>query len=119
MSDEPTGDCYEAAARFLLDAGTFGDADTLRLVHGVVSGQGPLRGRRIDHAWVEAVAPGVHRVHDMIIDRSNGRDLRLSRGLYYAVGKIETGECRYCTFEEARAMVLKHGHYGPWEEESS
>lgn len=58
------GDCYFAAARFLLSLGVDTDA---RLVHGEVTGQGDVAGVRYGHAWVE--------INGFVIDPSNGRKL--------------------------------------------
>lgn len=118
MSDEPTGDCYEAAGCYVQDAALTGDADNLTLVHGVVSGQGPLEGRRIGHAWVEVEerAPGFPISVWLVVDRSMGRNLVLPRDMYYRVGQIEPAECTRYTPEEMTVRALKHGHWGPWEE---
>ena len=86
---EPTGDCYEAAGRYLTDAAFVGQADGYTLVHGVVSGQGPLAGRRIDHAWVEVDDGPVV----MVVDVSNGRNLVLTRDDFYRLGRVVPEEC--------------------------
>jgi hypothetical protein len=121
MSDEPTGDCYEAAGRYMQNATIAGEADNLTLVHGVVSGQGPLEGRRIDHAWIEVEerAPGFPISIWLVVDRSMGRNLVLPREVYYRAGQIELDECRRYTPEEAMIEMVRSQHWGPWEGESS
>ena len=109
---EATGDCYEAAAKYIVDKVlAFWAKDPkpdLLLVHGEVAGQGPLEGRTLGHAWVEE--------GDTVIDVSNGRDIRMPKELYYAIGGIdEIGNTRVYTPEEARRKILEHKTYGPWD----
>jgi len=111
MSDQ-TGDCYEAAAHYLLDhvlgMGVKDPNYNLRLVHGEVAGQGPLEGKTFGHAWVED--------GETVIDQSNGRNIRMPKVLYYALGGIsELDNFHIYTPEEARAKLLKHQVYGPWD----
>ena len=98
------GDCYEAAARFVI-----GNARCpgILLIHGEVTGQGPIAGIRYGHAWVE--------IGDAVIDPSNGRIVWGRKSAYYAIGKITTRVARYSP-SEARRLMLENLHYGPWEE---
>jgi hypothetical protein len=96
-----TGDCYEAAAKLLLFGGMPEEA---RLVHGNVTGQGPVAGIRFGHAWVE--------LGDLVFDHSNGRHLVVPRDQYYRVGKIKKPR-RYHPVE-AKLYLLRRRHYGPW-----
>ena len=98
------GDCYAAAARFVI-----GNARCpgIMLVHGEVTGQGPIAGIRYGHAWVE--------IGDAVIDPSNRRIVCARRDAYYAIGKITASVSRYSP-QEARRLMLKTLHYGPWEE---
>jgi len=114
---EPTGDCYEAAGRYVQDATLTGDAGNLTLVHGVVSGQGPLEGRRIGHAWVEVSTS--HEEISLVVDRSQGQNLVLMRGDYYRLGQIDPNECKRYTPEEAIIEMVRSEHWGPWEGVSS
>ena len=99
----PHGDCYEAAGRFVMRRD---NKDSMTLVHGVVSGQGPLRGQRFDHAWVEH--------GDNVIDPSNGGNIQLPKQAYYRLGRINPAECHYYSVQEACAQMLEHEHFGPW-----
>lgn len=106
------GDCYEAAFHYIMDhvlgMGVKEPNHGLRLVHGEVAGQGPLEGVTYGHAWIED--------GDIVIDQSNGRDIRMPRSLYYRIGKIaEIGNTHVYTPEEVRTKVLKHNVYGPWD----
>ena len=107
-----TGDCYEVAAHYILDhvlgMGVKEPNHNLRLVHGEVAGQGPLEGVTFGHAWVED--------GETVIDQSNGRDVRMLKVLYYALGRIdELNNFHVYTPEEVRAKLLKHQVYGPWD----
>ena len=100
------GDCYEVAANYVLDhAFIVGKDQHLTLVHGVVTGQGPIEGIQYGHAWVEDGGT--------VIDLSNGRDIRFPKALYYSLG-----DCKpkfVYTPEQVREKVLSIGHYGPWD----
>jgi len=97
------GDCYEAAAKFVLSQAK---RQGIRLVHGEVTGTGGAAlGLRYGHAWVE--------LGGAVIDPSNGRCLVATRRDYYAAGKV--GAIRAYTPEEAIAFMLDTKHYGPWE----
>ena len=103
-----TGDCYEAAGKYMMDRCMFGNGCDLVLVHGEVSGQGQLEGITYGHAWVLE--------NDMVIDRSNGRNLQLPKSIYYAVGGIEhIGNIHEYTWDEARKHLVTLQHWGPWE----
>jgi predicted Zn-dependent protease len=98
------GNCYEAAAKLLTaHCGCPG----VELVHGTVTGQGPIAGVRYGHAWVE--------VGDVVLDASNGRFVVACRSAYYAVGEVTEPVSRY-GFEAAVRQMLETSHYGPWQE---
>jgi hypothetical protein len=97
------GDCYEAAAKFVVAHVGF---PSIRLVHGEVTGTGgAVLGIRYGHAWVE--------LGDAVIDPSNGRCMVARRRDYYAAGRVEA--LHAYTFKEARQWMLRTRHYGPWE----
>lgn len=100
---EAKGDCYEVALNHIVYEST--DEDGLVLVHGVVTGQGPLEGMVYGHAWIED--------GDWVIDRSNGNDVTIPRAIYYAIGNI-TDTRRYDR-QEAIGRCLEVGHYGAWD----
>ena len=117
------GNCYEAAGKYMMDQCLTNNRCGLILVHGEVGGQGPLAGVRYGHAWVED--------GDNVIDKSNGRDIKMPKFFYYAVGQIQhevfddkgyhpakENVHRY-TWEEARDKITTHGHWGPWDLKTS
>ena len=97
------GDCYEAAANLLH---AHRDCPGIVLVHGTVTGQGPIAGIRYGHAWVE--------IGDVVLDPSNGRFVVARKSDYYAVGQIAATACN--GFDAAVRMMLETRHYGPWHE---
>ena len=102
-----TGDCFEAAANYVMDH-QFSNSNTeLKLVHGIVSGQGPLEGLMFPHGWVEH--------GDIVIEKSNGLDLEIPKGLYYTLGHILEKNIRHYSYKEMAKMMTEHGTYGPWE----
>ena len=97
------GDCYEAAAKLLY---AHRSCPGIVLVHGTVTGQGPIAGIRYGHAWIE--------IGDVVLDPSNGRFVCARKAAYYAVGEIAEPVTRYA-FEEAARQMLETRHYGPWD----
>ena len=105
-----TGDCYEAAGKYIMDKCLFaGPNCDLILVHAEVTGQGPIQGLKHGHAFV---LDG-----DTVIDRSNGRDVRLPKQVYYNLGNIGDNLHEY-TFKEFRRKVTEYRHWGPWDLET-
>jgi hypothetical protein len=102
---EGEGDCFRVALHVAEELAR--TEPVVYVVHGEVTGQGPVAGVRFAHAWVETEAAA--------IDRSNGMDDSppIPKPLYYAVGQIED-PTRY-TLTEARLQAVRSGHYGPWE----
>jgi hypothetical protein len=72
VSNEATGDCYEAAVNLFLMMTEFGrnkeNVRNLRLVHAEVEGQGKVKGVRFGHAFVLVVD------EDMVLDVSSCRE---------------------------------------------
>lgn len=115
------GDCYRSALDRLVELWLKGKSDGWALCHGMVTGQGPIEGLRTDHAWLERTVhlPGVNFPLLIIWDHSNGQSFEGPAALYYLIGQIDPMEVRRYDFKQARAMVTKHGHYGPWEDEDA
>ena len=111
------GDCYEAAVKFVMR-----DFDCIinkpdckyHIVHAEVLGQGALAGTPFGHGFV------VDTEDDMVIDTSNGRNIRMPRAVYFAIGRIdEIDNYIEYTFGEASKRIVDTGHYGPWDLETS
>ena len=99
-----TGDCFEAALKFVRQPEIMDDPDDYRLVHGNVA---KLRqNEAVNHAWVEEDDKVVHEV-------SNGRYHAYLKTVYYEKHKITN--VRKYTPEEALCLMIRHGHFGPWD----
>ena len=113
------GNCYESAASYIMDnvlMKRFGQpeephgstSDTV-LVHAEVTGQGHIEGLKYGHAWVE--------VGGIVIDNSNGNNIKLPIDVYYRLGQVGSNIYKY-TPEETRRWILDSETYGPWELET-
>lgn len=107
-----TGNCFDAAieqAQELAHNLTRYPAavQTIFVCHGTATGQGPIAGLPIRHAWVE--------YGDIVIDASNGHNWSGRRERYYELGEIR--DVRRYTYAEALKNLLRFQHYGPWDED--
>ena len=104
----PVGDCFEAAYKKLYEV--FREHPEAKLVHAIVTGQGPIKGVQHGHAWVE--------IGDTVLDYSNGRTIEMPKQIYYAVGNVDpsnSDEYKTYSFKEMADISLDQGTYGPWE----
>ena len=101
---EGKGDCYQAAGRLIIN---FMGDKSARLVHGMVEGQGSLKGLKFGHAWVE--------YGSKCLDHSNGKKQEIPKTVYYAVGNIMPQQCKYYAPRETTRKMMKHKHWGPWD----
>lgn len=115
------GNCYEVSAKLILDW-KLDNCDSYPLLcHGMVHGQGPLKGAIFGHGWVEYKKrlPSTNNGHnptiEIALDKSNGKELEIPAPVYYLIGKINSEEVKKYNKEEIRKNILKHGHWGPWE----
>jgi len=100
-----SGDCFVVAFQYVFDHRA---DDRVRLCHGLPVGTGKANmGERFDHAWVE--------VGDLVIDKSNGNDVMVTREFYYRIGRIVPDSVDRYTAREAAMLALESGHYGPWD----
>lgn len=110
------GDCFEASAKQIMDWDIAGyDLSNTRLVHGLVTGQGPVNSLRFTHAWLEVVESIGD--WDMVVchDVTNGHHQVIPQALYYKSGDIDPSETVAYTWEEARNRLVEQAHFGPWD----
>lgn len=110
------GDCFEAAGKYIIDHGLrllgSGPAENpgLILVHGEVMHS--FQGFGYGHAWVED--------GNTVIDKSNGRNIRMPKGEYYNLGGVEVfNNMHRYTPEQTRKKILQYKHWGPWDLKTS
>jgi hypothetical protein len=104
---EPTGNCFESAANLFIDlAMETGLQDGVVLCHGICTGQGPIEGVEYTHAWILLEESGI------VLDTERMSVHPAAR--YYQIGQIK--QVTKYDFEDVKAMIVEHGHYGPWEE---
>jgi hypothetical protein len=106
MSGRRIGNCYEVAGDFMIEKSLQGTAELYKLVHGIVTGQGPIADVQHGHAWIEYSEARL----DLVFDPSTGTTL--PREFFYKIGQIEV-VIRY-DWKEAKLLMSEHRHYGPW-----
>jgi len=99
----PSGDCFEAAVKFIQDATVLEWPDDYHLVHGNVAAL--RQDEAVNHAWVEE--------GDVVHEVSNGHDLVFFGEAYYARHRVTN--IRKYTVSEALRLCVEHGHSGPWD----
>lgn len=85
----------------------------VRIVHGRPLATAPAAhaGTRFFHAWVEMRLPGAGWV---VVDYSNGLEVRMPRSRYYRLGQLAEGDVVRYTVAGARRQMEATGTYGPW-----
>lgn len=109
------GRCYQAANSEAMDR--YCRNDTTRIVHGTVAGRKELKGRRIQHAWIEFDAEIEGGRQGMTLrfafDPTAGRRGVLIPAItYHRFGRVRVS--REYTCEEATRLMVGTGHHGPW-----
>ena len=105
------GDCYAAAATYLMEAPDEPNMERW-LVHGIVTGTGgPHKGQRFGHAWVEECEGDVW----FVVDKANGKDHCVPRSMYYAIGQIDGEATAIYSSEDMIHKLVSTQHWGPWE----
>lgn len=99
------GNCFQLAYQFMDHEFHEGN---LRLVHGMVNGQGELKGWRYIHAWVEDLDS------DMVIDLTQSKAFQvLPRDIYYKLGHINKNELKSYDIAGIYQEILTNSTYGP------
>ena len=103
-ANNQNGTCYQDAMTYMMKHSTRGKTD-LQLVHGLVTGQGAIKGIVYNHAWVEK--------GNKVIDETI--PLTIDKRVYYAIGNIHERDVFRYTFDEMSRHVTDFKTYGPWE----
>jgi len=96
------GDCYVVSYRYISSH----PSKKIKLVHGLVTGQGALQGLVYNHAWIEEG----NKVLDLTLPKKHQK---MDKKVYYALGHIKT-TFEY-NFQEVMEKSSDIGTYGPWE----
>ena len=101
--ENQNGDCFKVAAETVMKD------SSLKLVHAIVSGQGPLEGVQYTHAFA------LDEKRDIVIDNTqkNPEVRELPAALYWYLGKIKT--YKEYTSDEMYKMLMKYENWGPWD----
>lgn len=103
------GDCYQVGYRYFNKNAI--KNPNLRLVHGLVTGQGKINGIVYNHCWCEDIK------EDMVIDMTMPSAFQMvPRVVYYALGKIDEETVYKYDHSQVMAKSVEYGTYGPWEE---
>ena len=97
------GDCYNKHGRMMMDKVNSETATGWKIVHGLVTGQGPIKGVKFGHCWLEK--------NGTVYDYSNNRNIVMSKAIYYSIGRIK--KTNKFTGEQFRKKILKTGTWGP------
>jgi len=95
------GDCYKKASDYMQSD------HSATLVHGLVTGQGPIDGIIYNHAWCEKSG----KIIDLTLPKQAQKSLPIE--FYYEIGHIKT-TYKY-NFDEMVKKMDEYGTYGPWE----
>jgi len=98
---EETGDCFEAALKFIQEKG-LEDSNRYTLVHGNIAHL--KQEEELNHAWVEE--------GDIVHEVSKGKHERFLKNKYYE--KLRVTKMRKYTLIEALSEGIKYKHWGPW-----
>jgi len=111
MEETGDGDCYFIHGNFVIRHGKKRAYKNLILCHGRVKGAigSPVEGRIFGHAWLEH--------GDIFMDLSNNKKIIMRKENLYNSGRVIMDSIKRYSVDEALKMMLKHEHYGPWEEE--
>ena len=98
----PKGDCYAANGRWMI-----GKDNSYRLVHGVAIMA--RDGKPFGHCWIEK--------GNTVLDFSNDNKIKLPKKRYYELGGIPIKGYPLYKYKylEAAKLMVKLGHWGPWE----
>lgn len=99
--ENQNGTCYQDALMYMMD----NDDDDLYLCHGLVTGQGAIKGIVYNHAWVEK--------GNTVIDETV--PIEMPKAVYYALGRINKKTVFRYNHNEMRKKATKFRTYGPWE----
>ena len=98
-----SGDCYNVHGKMMIDKVHRNEDAGWKIVHGIATGQGPIKGVKFGHCWLEK--------GPLVFDFSNGKSIVMPKSQYYRIGKIK--KTKKYTGKEYMKRVSETGTYGP------
>lgn len=108
------GNCYENAIIAMIHEVPPGERHNYRVVHGIVTGQGKIKGVRYGHAWIEYRMRFGNEDTGVIIAYDPAMNVRIPAEHYRALGNASN--IKAYTFEQMRDLMASTKHCGPWDE---
>jgi len=100
------GDCYTKHGRMMMDKVHSNTDSGWKIVHGLPTGQGSIKGVKHGHCWLEK--------GNIVYDYSNGKHLVIPKIFYYKIGKIKKFK-KY----SGKQFMKKLAETGTWGPQSS
>lgn len=102
------GNCYTKGYDYFMKNSI--SNKNLRLCHGLVTGQGPIKGIKYNHCWCEDTRTG------NVIDNTMPEFFRnVPIEVYYHIGKIDPDDVFKYDRNQVRQKAIDFRTYGPWE----
>lgn len=99
------GDCFQAAWRAFYQ----NLSSKALLVHGIITGQGPIEGINYNHAWVE--------IGEIVIDKTIPLFAKgFPRDAYYRLARVQEDKLFKYTAKDVAEKAQQFQTYGPWED---
>ena len=95
------GNCFNKTAEYAIHNK---DATDIKIVHGIIVGQGPIEGLEHGHAWLVK--------GDSVIDLENGITMEIKA--YEKAARLKH-KVTY-SIKAALRLINSSGHLGPWDE---
>ena len=99
------GNCFQTAWRAFYQ----NISKSPLLVHGIITGQGPIEGIKYNHAWVE--------IGDIVIDKTIPMFAKgFPKDAYYRLAEADEDKIFKYAAKEVAKKAQEFGTYGPWED---
>ncbi len=99
------GNCYINAINYVNN----NRHNNFKIVHGIVTGQGKIKGYKIVHAWVE----DENSCYDHNAATNNVE--KIPKETYYTMANVKLISIRKYTLQEVYDLIEKTNHAGPWD----
>ena len=107
--ENKNGNCYQQAYDYFM-SNCFKNK-SLKLCHGLVTGQGTIKGIVYNHAWCE------DELHNIVYDMTMPDWAQhLPIDFYYKLGKINPDTVFKYDLDQVRNKIIEFKTYGPWED---